>query len=230
MKECLLAWSIPLYVAGCVSPAYVSVNSLARGCITGPVSLASLLIVVALGVLARREWRASLHAANHDELTGLANRRAFELAAVYAAARAARGHPVAVLLIDVDHFKLVNDTLGHHVGDEALCRIAHRAQSAARATDILARLGGDEFAILLDGTDLAGAQRMAHVVGAIVEDLPLPGGRAARVSVSVGSAAVRPGESVADALKRADDALYAVKRRRSQRPPIEMPAPAPARA
>ena len=173
MRERLLAWSTPLYVAGCVAPAYVSVDSLARGRISGPVSLASLLIVVALGLLARREWRASLHAANHDELTGLANRRAFELAAGYAAARAARGHPVAVLLIDVDHFKLVNDTLGHHVGDEALRRIAHRAQSAVRATDVVARLGGDEFAILLDGTDLAGAQRMAQVARAnVLSDTP----------------------------------------------------------
>ena len=100
-------------------------------------------------------------AARTDELTGLANRRAFHQH--LAAALDPPGHPprAAVLMIDLDRFKAVNDTLGHHVGDRLLTLVGQRFSGRVRAADVVARLGGDEFAVLLHGADLPAARRAA---------------------------------------------------------------------
>src|SRR5205085_2016724 len=100
------------------------------------------------------------------DLTGLANRRAYN-AAVARFESAAEGPKVSVLLIDVDHFKAVNDTFGHGAGDEVLRRIGAILRRVTRATDVAARLGGDEFVVLIPG-GLYAAKRAAHDVLEVV--------------------------------------------------------------
>jgi diguanylate cyclase (GGDEF)-like protein/PAS domain S-box-containing protein len=103
--------------------------------------------------------------ANHDELTGLPNRGMFQELLALALARARRRDlAVALLYLDLDNFKLVNDTLGHLAGDELLCQVGSRLSEASRETDLVARLGGDEFAILLSdlGRDVGGGERASH--------------------------------------------------------------------
>ncbi|MBE7732676.1 putative bifunctional diguanylate cyclase/phosphodiesterase [Devosia faecipullorum] len=153
------------------------------------------------------------HLARHDALTDLPNRIEFleQMASTEAAVQ--RGEMAAVLYIDLDHFKAVNDTLGHAVGDEVIKQAAVRLWGTTRETDLLARLGGDEFAILLrpiDGVDMA-----AKVADRIVKAMRAPmniGGQQIEIGASVGIA-VGPGDgSRTDQLvKNADLALYKAK-------------------
>jgi diguanylate cyclase (GGDEF)-like protein/PAS domain S-box-containing protein len=112
----------------------------------------------------RRRTEAQLqHMADHDPLTGLLNRRAFETALREHAARSARyGIRAAAVMIDLDHFKYYNDTLGHGAGDELIVRVAGAISKRLRSSDVLARLGGDEFAVILPSTDAAGARRLVE--------------------------------------------------------------------
>ena len=151
---------------------------------------------------ARREART-------DELTGLANRRAFN----EALASALRGRDddsrLALLIIDLDNFKAINDALGHHRGDELLALVAPRIQLALRADDFLARIGGDEFAILLDGAD---GDLAAQIAGRIRAGLRRPLAVATRelvVGASVGIAVFpEDGDEPSELLRRADLAMY----------------------
>jgi len=152
--------------------------------------------------------------ASHDALTGLANRTAF-----YARLQAALAHPdrrdgtQAVLFVDLDDFKDVNDELGHAAGDEVLCAVATRLTNTVRPGDLVARLGGDEFALLLDGLDgpavaLDIAQRAVAALGAPLE----VSGISVRVGASAGLA-MRHDNGDSDTLMReADVAMYAAKR------------------
>ncbi len=160
-------------------------------------------------------WRAF-----HDELTGLPNRALFNDRLHHALALHENDQrPVAVLTIDVDDFKAVNDTFGHGGGDELLVALAQRLRGAVRSADTLARLGGDEFAILLehssDGQSLPGGEHVAERILAAMEE-PFPiGDRSIKVGVSVGVAAVQPGAGQPTAeglLAQADVALYSAKR------------------
>ncbi len=152
------------------------------------------------------------HEATHDALTGLLNRRAFadQLHAYFGTVRP---HPGAVLFLDLDRFKQVNDTLGHHVGDRLLQEVARRLTGCVRASDCLARLGGDEFAVLLHDAD----RREAEAVAArILDTLRRPyhiDGHDARISASVGLVpAHASGVDVAnDLLRDADVAMYRAK-------------------
>lgn len=161
------------------------------------------------------EREALYQQATHDPLTGLPNRRHFEELLDAALARQPRSdQPLGLLLIDLDHFKEVNDTLGHPVGDEVLREAARRMQAAVRDGDTVARLGGDEFAVLLDRTgDLASvdevAQRLRLALGAFYQAVgPQP-----QVTASIGGALLVPGEQASrhQWTKRADEALYAAK-------------------
>lgn len=150
------------------------------------------------------------HEAAHDALTGLANRRSLDTELDrWSTERSA----FAVALVDVDHFKRVNDTWSHQVGDVVLARVAAALQHALRRDDLAARYGGEEFAVLLDG--LTGTRtadvcdRLRATVAELVWDDLMPGHR---VTVSIGVAEREPGESVADLLARADAALYRAKR------------------
>ncbi|MFD2233942.1 diguanylate cyclase domain-containing protein [Phaeospirillum tilakii] len=165
----------------------------------------------------KRQEARILREANQDPLTGLPNRRMFEesLESALAAARHA-GHRVAVLLIDLDGFKAVNDRNGHDAGDALLCEIARRMTAALRVGDLVARLGGDEFVVLLAPLDAeggeAGVRRVAgHLVEQVSRPVPFAGGLLT-VSASIGIALGDGGQPAAELIKRADTAMYAVKR------------------
>jgi diguanylate cyclase (GGDEF)-like protein/PAS domain S-box-containing protein len=150
----------------------------------------------------------------HDDLTGLPNRVFLHdrLDQTIAVAQRDDG-PLALLLMDLDHFKEINDTLGHHSGDELLRQVGLRLRAAVRSDDTVARLGGDEFAILLPGADLASAERVA---AELLEALKAPvylEGRALGVGASIGIA-MRPahGDDADVLLRRADVAMYVAKR------------------
>jgi diguanylate cyclase (GGDEF)-like protein len=169
---------------------------------------------LAAGDEAARELEALAALARRDPLTGLANRRAFEEALAREVARAARdGAPLAVIALDVDHFKRVNDAYGHATGDAVLVEVAARAAQALRAGDLLARVGGEEFAALLPGASLEAAAEAAERVRARIVALPIAaGGAFLAVTLSAGLAALAEGEEGAALLARADERLYAAKR------------------
>ncbi|MDK9720005.1 MAG: diguanylate cyclase [Rhodospirillales bacterium] len=162
----------------------------------------------------KRHEERIIAAANHDVLTGLPNRRMFEERLSLAVEDAARlGQMVAVLLIDLDGFKGVNDTHGHEAGDALLKALAGRMGNAIRSSDMAARLGGDEFVVLLP--DLENKAAAARVAESLSERLKLAvpfEGQDLRVSASIGIAILRPGDKPDGLLKAADQAMYAVKR------------------
>ena len=154
--------------------------------------------------------------AEFDTLTGLPNRALFSDRITGAMARAARsGHGLALLFIDVDHFKTVNDTHGHAAGDEVLRVVAQRLRGAVRDADTVARLAGDEFTLILEG--LAAQEEARAVAAKVVAVLRPPlmfEGTSISVSVSVGVAFLSDTDrEPADLLRRADDALYEAKHR-----------------
>lgn len=150
-----------------------------------------------------------------DSLTGTLNRRAIDerLAACFADAWA-RQEPVAVLFVDMDHFKVVNDTHGHASGDECLRALSDAMRQGLRPGDVLGRYGGEEFLILLPGRDVGAALPIAERIRTAIERTPLwARGRPVPMTVSVGVSARRPHERDPEAaLARADRALYAAKR------------------
>lgn len=200
--------------------------------LTGGLALAGLYLVhqLRLRVLVEgelRDARDALEAANYaleklaseDALTGLANRRRFDISLHSEFSRAARhGRPLALILIDVDRFKQYNDTLGHVAGDDCLRRIAQAVQRAGRnrAGDLVARYGGEELAILLPETDTEGARIVAERVRTAVRELAIvhPHSPTGCVTLSAGAHACVPATSgfTPDELVRcADEALYAAK-------------------
>ena len=168
-------------------------------------------------VTERRQFEAKLsHLADHDALTGLFNRRRLEHELDRQVALTDRYQTGAVLLmLDLDNFKYVNDTLGHAMGDELIVRVANALRERLRETDIIARLGGDEFAIILPETDAAAAELLATGLletiahdGVVVDER-----RAIQVSASIGIAAIEPGmlRTPAELMMNADVAMYEAK-------------------
>lgn len=156
------------------------------------------------------------HLASHDEMTGLLNRRRFDEELGRLVAYAKRyGHPGALLMIDLDNFKEVNDTLGHHVGDELVRAVAERLGTLLRATDLLGRLGGDEFGVFLPELAPKEAQRVAcDLVDSIANDPFVVGALPLWTRTSIGVALFDPG-APADGpslLMAADTAMYEAKR------------------
>jgi diguanylate cyclase (GGDEF) domain len=160
----------------------------------------------------------SLELAVTDQLTGLHNRRYMQgqLEALMRRA-AADGEPVSVLVIDIDHFKKINDSFGHDVGDEVLREFAVRLASNVRAVDLPVRHGGEEFVVVMPHTGLADAQRIAERLRLHVAGSPfraMAGGDLLSVTISIGVAASSgPADSVQALLKRADEAVYEAKSR-----------------
>lgn len=153
--------------------------------------------------------------ATTDALTGLSNRRHF-LTAVTAALKQMQRltSPAAVFMLDLDHFKSLNDRFGHELGDQALVEVAATARRMLRKNDVFARVGGEEFAGFLPGTDIGDGIVIAERLRNAVAQVPLQaGGRVTRMTCSIG---IVPVDSEADtpetAMKRADQALYAAKR------------------
>ena len=163
----------------------------------------------------RRELETLRTLADHDGLTGLFNRRRFEEELHRQAAAAGRyGRQAAVVVLDLDDFKTINDRYGHAVGDAVLRRVADVLGGRLRATDSAGRLGGDEFAVILDGADVAVAQRVAAELARDLAEAVLPDGPEVRATASVGAAAITAKDGLG-ALHAADQAMYAAKRRRS---------------
>jgi diguanylate cyclase (GGDEF)-like protein/PAS domain S-box-containing protein len=164
-----------------------------------------------------RESEATLeHLAHHDSLTGLPNRLLFTSRVEHALKRAQRdGQSVALLFVDLDHFKNINDSLGHPVGDLLLVQAAERLLAVVRDEDTVARLGGDEFTLLLEG--LRDARGVAHIAAKIVEVFNEPfnvDGHELHVGVSIGiSLSPADGEDFPILLRNADAAMYHAKAR-----------------
>jgi diguanylate cyclase (GGDEF)-like protein/PAS domain S-box-containing protein len=165
----------------------------------------------------KAQQQALEHRATHDALTGLPNR--YMLAQRVESALAASrddGEPVAFLVLDLDRFREINDTLGHHVGDRVLRLIGKRLQSALRPTDTIARIGGDEFAVLLPATELSRSRQVAQ---RLIETLERPfrvEALSLQVDTSIGIALFPDhGEDATKLIQRADVAMYVAKRARS---------------
>ena len=155
------------------------------------------------------------YVANHDHLTGAWSRKAFFDIAERELARSRRnGQPLALMLIDLDHFKEINDGGGHEAGDVALQLVAERARASLRAADCMARLGGDEFAVLLPETTLAQACTVGEKLQAELRQLAATLERhagQAPLTLSIGVTATQADEPFKATLARADAALYAAK-------------------
>lgn len=152
--------------------------------------------------------------ASTDALTGAMNRRALESQAAREMARCRRyGFPLSVIVMDLDHFKLLNDTYGHNAGDAALCLVVRDLQSALRGTDLLCRSGGEEFLILLPHTDHATALHLAERLRKRISQIVVPvEGKKVGVTASLGVASWNgAAESWTTMVKRADAALYLAK-------------------
>lgn len=187
--------------------------------------LAGILALVAVGsaVMVQRAWRNQRRAASvleaqahTDELTGLANRRRFFEVGETELARARRyGTELSVLMLDIDRFKVVNDTFGHSTGDRVLQQLALTCLEVMRTVDVVARVGGEEFAILLPETGLDGAfdvaerLRVAIEKSAVVRDEGAP----IRYTVSIGVASLDGNSNLDTLVSQSDTALYDAKHR-----------------
>jgi diguanylate cyclase (GGDEF)-like protein len=162
----------------------------------------------------RRLTRALSYQAKHDALTGLINRREFDNRLHTAVQSAQRGEgSYALLYIDLDQFKVVNDTCGHQAGDRLLRDVTTLLQARVRASDTIARLGGDEFGVLLEGCTLEQATRIAEGVRQAIRDYRFVWGASTlSVGASVGVVMINAStENVANVLSAADIACYAAK-------------------
>jgi diguanylate cyclase (GGDEF)-like protein len=191
------------------------------------VAMAILLLAMAKERMEVRTAAALQALALEDPLTGIGNRRRFDEHLDAETRRAHRdGAPLALLLIDVDHFKAFNDAFGHQAGDACLRLVAQSIASLARREgDLVARYGGEEFAVLLPHTDVAGAVDVAEAIRCAVRALQCcPAGADEAITVSIGVAATTPAQSGVPArhphggtrdnalVRMADEALYAAKR------------------
>lgn len=164
----------------------------------------------------REEVRRTRTESLQDSLTGLANRRAFDervAAEIATTVTAERPEPPCLLMIDIDHFKRINDRLGHAAGDAVLCEVARTLKAQAREVDRVARYGGEEFCVLLPHTEHEGAMQAAERLRAAVSQISIPWeDETLTVTVSTGMACARDTkEHLRSLLRRADEALYRAK-------------------
>jgi len=151
------------------------------------------------------------HLVTTDRLTGVGNRRAFDQLTEIEASLAKRyGVPVSIVMLDIDHFKRINDTYGHAVGDAVLVGIARRISARLRDTDSIVRWGGEEFAVITPCTPITGAEVLAEAMRRVVADEPF--GIVGRVTISLGVAQLSPEETAAQWVSRADRVMYEAKR------------------
>ena len=187
-----------------------------------------LLIVNGVGFILMSKQRDDARMerlATTDDLTGLLNRRAFFARADAARLLALRmRQPITLLMLDIDHFKQLNDRFGHATGDEALVKFSATCAEALRGHDILGRLGGEEFALVLPGTDLDGAIHAAERLRqGVVDTRLLTCGNSYTMTVSIGVVLIAPDEDLPTGLARADHALYEAKRNGRNRVEVGVP-------
>ena len=145
-----------------------------------------------------------------DSLTGLGNRNKFYLFAEYELERSFRYQDrLSLALMDIDHFKNINDTYGHNTGDHILINVAKKIRATLRKSDISVRWGGEEFLFLMPGTSLAESREISERLRNSIEAGPYQG--VSRVTVSIGLTEYTKGDSLDSMIKRADEALYEVK-------------------
>ena len=174
------------------------------------------------------DFRRVASQATTDSLTGLANRRSFDDELALEWRRAARiGDPLALVLVDLDNFKSINDGRGHQAGDAVLRRVGAILDSGARSADLAARYGGEEFALLAPETDLLGATKLADRLRADLEaaTIELPGGGELSLTASFGVAVKGTLERPEQLIAAADEALYEAKRNGKNRVVAADPAP-----
>ncbi|WP_439814751.1 PleD family two-component system response regulator [Zavarzinia sp. CC-PAN008] len=164
----------------------------------------------------RQNYHLSMAMAVTDSLTGLYNRRyTFSHLDTLLDRTQSGGKPVALLVLDIDFFKLVNDSYGHPVGDRVLVEFAGRINRNVRGVDLASRYGGEEFVVVMPDTDLPAARQIAERLRQAIAEAPFEAGvdRPLNITVSIGVASSNPAGDTADSMfKRADDALYAAKR------------------
>jgi diguanylate cyclase (GGDEF)-like protein/PAS domain S-box-containing protein len=208
--------------------------SILSSAVTDPSGAVVAVCETARDISARRVADARLkHRASHDGLTGLLNRQAFEDELERALAFTKRYElETALLVIDIDNFKLINDTYGHRTGDAALRRLAELMRGRLRRTDWIGRLGGDEFAIILPGVDAQQARRVAlELLDALRNDRAIMvNGTVVPMTASVGLSRIGTDDaSPGEVLARTDAALYEAKRAGRDRAAEALPADEPTR-
>ena len=164
----------------------------------------------------KSQYQKSISMALTDGLTGLYNRHYLNTHLDNMVQQALKnGKPLALMIMDMDHFKSVNDTYGHDVGDMILKQLAVRIAQTSRSTDLAARFGGEEFVLLMPETDPQAALGAANRIREVIEVTPFsigPDGKSLQKTVSIGVASLHPeGDSAESLLKRADEALYSAK-------------------
>ena len=214
-------WISPVYRGGIGAPVFVGDllwGALVAGTIRNepfpPGAEERLLYFAEIAGIAIGNAEANARLARlamNDPLTELANHRTFHSALAAECERSRRhGRRLALAVIDVDHFKAVNDLHGHTAGDRALVEVAHRLGAASRSGDILARVGGEEFAWILPETSLEGALAVADRARRAIADVPIFGVGA--VTVSIGVSELLHGGVATELYRQADHALYRAKR------------------
>lgn len=157
-------------------------------------------------------YEALYNQARRDALTGLVNRRVFEERITQELAKAERYNlPLVLACLDLDHFKAINDRLGHAEGDAALKEVSHTFSAIVRDTDLIARVGGDEFAMILPNTSLHNAQQLMNRLCQAVTDLDIHAPNAPALGVSIGLAIWQPSITFKMLWEQADAALYRAK-------------------
>lgn len=207
-----VGWSLPTLFADWYQRAVITMFLTLAVC---------LVLALTVGALRKalqrsRDMESELESmATTDQLTGLPNRRALDAQLAEELRRARRdGSPLALLMVDIDHFKQVNDTHGHAAGDAALRVVADRITAELRRPgDFAGRFGGEEFVVILPATPVEGARMRAERIRSLMEASPIgTDGADMRLTVSVGIALSSPADSASELLTRADAALYAAKR------------------
>ena len=208
---------ISLAAASLLAPMVLGLEWLRGGPLDVPIVVAGCIVLFLL-VLARLQGVVQLLAdaldtaqnqARTDQLTGLANRRLFHTR--WEHALTVNTSPTALLYVDLDGFKTVNDTLGHESGDAVLEAVATRIRAHVRTGDLVARLGGDEFAVILPGASDEHAARIATRIVAAVAEPIIVDGTPVMVGASIGVITAPPGADPDAEIKRADTAMYAAK-------------------
>lgn len=199
--------AVMLISSGALVAYYLGTDITIRFVVT--LTLTILLINFALSIIEDLHHRL-IEQAILDPLTGTFNRRHMDACLDYAIERSRRNKsPASLLLIDIDHFKLINDQHGHAAGDSVLKELVRLINNRARKLDLLFRVGGEEFLLLLPDTHEDNAALVAEDIRAAVAATPLL--QEWRVTVSIGVSELHPGESAATWLKHADDAMYVAK-------------------